>query len=597
MTVSQIPVSASVSSVPVSAALAGVLFAGQLRTTHDRWRSLFSSPPFRFQEGLTHRERIRLSYDRLRIVNEAVEAPQALAVDPVELTAIHEWAGAVDPGMATIISIHYNLFHGSLADHDAAGRDLSEYVRGDRIGTFLCTEVAHGNDAAQMETTATYDPAAREFVLRTPHPGAAKFMPNTGPAGGAKGAVVAARLIVEGTDQGVFLFLVPLSGGDGSPLPGIGVRPLPQTTSSPVDHCATVFDNVRLPYDALLQGDHGRLTPAGKFTSALGSSRRRFLESIGRVTMGKLCMTAHGLGVMRHALDVAMRYAHTRHTSGMTKGQRVPLIAHRGHHTPLLDAVATTYAATLLQRSVVRQWDRVGGEEREAYERLTAITKAWITWQSRAVMSACRERCGAQGLIQANGIALQLASIEGTITAEGDNTVIMQKAGGEMLLGGVDLKPESEIAAEGRELTDPQFLQDLLADIERISHTRAKARLRKRAASPLARWNSTVTPAVALADAHVHRLAAEALLTAAAQVPSGLPADLLRALHALFALRRIAANSGDLLARGRVTAVQVESLPDAVEEVLGFLEPHALTLTGAFGIAEEILETHPMLSA
>lgn len=68
--------------------LAGVLFAGQLRTTHDRWRSLFSSAPFRFREGLTHRERIRLSYGRLRIVNEAVEAPQALAVDPVELTAI-----------------------------------------------------------------------------------------------------------------------------------------------------------------------------------------------------------------------------------------------------------------------------------------------------------------------------------------------------------------------------------------------------------------------------------------------------------------------------------------------------------------------------
>ncbi len=429
MTDYQIPVSGSVSSVPISAALADVLFAGQLGTTHDRWRSLFSSAPFRFQEGLTHWGRICLSYDRLRIVNRAVEDPQVLAADPVELTAIHEWAGPVDPGMATVLSIHYNLFFGSLSDHEAAGRDLGEYVRAERIGTFLCTEVAHGNDAAQMETTATYDPAAREFALNTPHPEAAKFMPNTGPAGGAKGAVVAARLLVEGTDHGVFLFLVPLSDGDGSPLPGIGVRPLPQTTSSPVDHCATTFDNVRLPFDALLQGDHGRLTPDGEFTSALGSSRRRFLESIGRVTMGKLCMTAHGLGVMRHALDVAMRYAHTRQTTGMTKGQRVPLIAHRGHHTPLLDAVATTYAATLLQRSVVRQWDRASGEERETYERLTAITKAWITWRSRAVLSECRERCGAQGLIQANGIALQLASIEGTITAEGDNTVIMQKAG------------------------------------------------------------------------------------------------------------------------------------------------------------------------
>ncbi|MFF3994380.1 acyl-CoA dehydrogenase [Streptomyces cyaneofuscatus] len=597
MTDSQIPDSASVSSAPVSAALADVLFAGQLDTTHERWRRLFSSAPFRFEEGLTHRERIDLSYDRLRLVNETVEAPLVLASDPVELTAIHEWAGAVDPGMATMVSIHYNLFFGSLVDHEVAGRDLGEYVRAERIGTFLCTEVAHGNDAVHMETTATFDRATGGFVLNTPHAGAQKFMPNTGPAGGAKGGVVAARLIVDGTDHGVFLFLTPLSDRDGNPLPGVEVRPLPQTASSPVDHCATTFHDVRLPFSALLQGDHGRLTPDGEFTSALGSPRRRFLESIGRVTMGKLCMTAHSLGVMRHALDVAMRYAHTRVTSGMTKGQRVPLIAHHGHHTPLLDTVATTYAATLLQRSVVRQWDRVSGEEREAYERLTAISKAWITWRARAVMTECRERCGAQGLIQANGIALQLASIEGTITAEGDNTVIMQKAGGEMLLGGVNLKPESEIAAEDRELTDPQFLQDLLADIERISHTRAKARLRKRAASPLARWNASVTPAVGLADAHVHRLAAESLLTAAGQVPSGLPADLLRGLHALFALRRVAAHSGDLLARGRLTAGQVEGLPDAVDAVLGFLEPHALTLTRAFGVSEALLETHPMLSS
>ncbi|CAO0827392.1 Acyl-CoA oxidase OS=Streptomyces microflavus OX=1919 GN=Smic_02120 PE=3 SV=1 [Streptomyces microflavus] len=102
---------------------------------------------------------------------------------------------------------------------------------------------------------------------------------------------------------------------------------------------------------------------------------------------------------------------------------------------------------------------------------------------------------------------------------------------------------------------------------------------------------------MALADAHVHRLAAESLLTAAGQVPSGLPADLLRGLHALFTLRRVAAHSGDLLARRRLTAEQVEHLPDAVDAVLGFLEPHAVTLTRAFGVSETLLETHPMLSA
>ncbi|WP_405455424.1 acyl-CoA dehydrogenase family protein [Streptomyces sp. NBC_00101] len=590
MTDSQIPDAAVISSQ-----LAEVLYSGGLKTTHERWRSLFSSDTFHFQEGLTHRERIELSYRRLRLVNDAVRDPQGLADDPVELTAIHEWAGVVDPGMATIVAIHYNLFLGSLADHDPTGRDLSEFVDADRIGTFLCTEVAHGNDAVHMETTATFDRASKGFVLTTPTPAAAKFMPNTSAAGGAKSAVVAARLIIDGSDHGVFLFLTPLSDSTGRPLPGVEVRALPQTASSPVDHCATTFRDVRLPFDALLQGDHGRLTPDGVFTSSLGSPRRRFLQSIGRVTMGKLCMTAHSLGVMRHAVDVSMRYAHTRITSGMTNGQRVPLIAHRGHHASLLDAVATTYAATLLQRSVVQQWGLTAGDDREAYERLTAISKAWITWRAREVMTECRERCGAQGLALVNGIAMQLASIEGAITAEGDNRVIMEKAGGEMLLGGVELKPESETAPEDRDLADPQYLQDLMADVERIAHSRAKERLRRRAASPLARWNATVTPAVALADAHVHRLAGEALLTAAGQAPPGLSGDLLRALHGLFALRHLAAHSGDLLARGRLTAAQVEELPDAVDHVLAELEPHALSLTGGFAVSEALLEQHPML--
>ncbi|KQX84028.1 MULTISPECIES: acyl-CoA dehydrogenase family protein [Streptomyces] len=578
------------------AELTDILFAHRLESTHERWRSLFGSTPFAFREGLSHQERIALSYDRLRLVNAEVADPRHLVADPVELTALHEWAGIVDPGMATVASIHYNLFLGSLQDHDQAGRDVSAFLRADRVGTFLCTELAHGNDAAQMETTATLDRASGELVLNTPTPGAAKYMPNTGPTGGAKSAVVAARLIIDGDDNGVFLFLTPLSDEAGRPLPGVEVSPLPQAASSPVDHCTTVFREVRLPLGALLQGDHGRLTPEGAFSSSLGSPRKRFLRSIGRVTMGKLCMSAYSLGVTRHALAVAMRHAHSRVTSGMTSGQKVPLIAHRSHHAPLLDAVATTYAATLLHRSVVQQWTWAEDSDREANERLTAVAKGWITWQARTVMTECRERCGAQGLLLANGIAGQLAANEGTITAEGDNKVIWVKAAGEMLLGGFAPKPPSEIAPEHRALTDPEHLQDLMADLERIWHARARKRLRERAASPMARWNAAVTPALHLVDSHVHRLAGEALLTALSQAAAPLSRDLLRGLHALFALRWIAAHSGDLLAEGRMTAAQVQELPDAVEDVVAALAPHALTLTDAFAVPDALLDTYPMLN-
>lgn len=360
------------------------------------------SEAFAYREGLRHRERTELSYRRLRLVSAAVPDARALARDATALSAVHEWAGVADAGMATILSIHVNLFLGSLLDHDHDGRDLGPRLRMERIGTFLVTELAHGNDAPQMETTATFDPDTGEFLLTTPTQGACKWMPNTSTTGGPKDALVAARLVIEGTDHGVFLFLTPLTDTRGHHLPGVEVRRLPETASNPVDHCATFFHEVRLPHTAMLQGEHGRLTPEGEFVSNLGSARKRFLRSIGRVAMGKVCMSTYSLGTMRHALAVAVRYAHQRVTSGMTSGQRVPLFAHRSHHAPLLEALATTYAATLLHRSVVQRWAQAAEADREDTERLTAIAKGWITWQARSVMTECRERCGAQGLTLAN---------------------------------------------------------------------------------------------------------------------------------------------------------------------------------------------------
>ncbi|MEU6772480.1 acyl-CoA dehydrogenase [Streptomyces sp. NPDC046759] len=550
---------------------------------HGPWGRLFSSETFSFREGLTHRERTELSYERLRLVNAAVPDPCALAVDPVALTALHEHAGVADAGTATILSIHFNLFLGSLLDHDHAGRDLAPYTRMDRIGTFLCTERGHGNDAAQLETTAVLDRTSGGFVLHTPTPDACKFMPNTSSIGGAKDALVAARLVVDGEDHGIFLFLTPLSDEGGRHLPGVHVSRLPQTASSPLDHCETRFDHVRLPFTALLQGEHGRLTPQGEFSSTLRSLRARFLRSIGRVTMGKLCMSAYSVGTMRHAVTVATRHAHSRVTSAGTSRQRVPLFHHRSHHAPLLDALSTTYAATLLQRLAVRRWAEASGAERADAERLTAIAKGWITWAAREVMTECRERCGAHGLLLSTGIAYQLAANEGTITAEGDNVVIWVKAAAEMLSSGFTPHTVDELPPESRTLHHPLHLQNLLADLERIPRERARARLRSpNAGRGLDRWNGAVESALEFVGAHAHRLAGQELLSVARQARSPQARQLLTDLHRLFALRQVAAHSGELMADGRLTAEQVRRLPDAREAVVVALRPHALVLADAF---------------
>ncbi|MCW7944549.1 acyl-CoA oxidase [Streptomyces hygroscopicus] len=579
---------------PVAAALAHLLLEGAERDRrHGTWREMISRPAFSYRSGLSLAGRAALSYDRLRLLNGVLDDPVRFAADPHRLAALHEWIGPVDGGLTTLASIHYNLFLGSLVDHDHAGRDLSAFTSLQRTGTFLCTEVEHGNDVAAMETVAVLDRTSGGFRLHTPTPGAQKFMPNTSLTGGPKTAVVAARLIVDDEDQGVFLFLTPLSDHTGH-LPGVTVRPLPERTGTPVDHALTSFDHLWLPHEALLQAEHGRLARDGALASSLGNKRKRLLRSINRVTMGKLCMSAGTLGMARAALAIAVRYSHSRLIAGPRAGERIPVAAHRSHHSRLLDALATAYAMTFLHRTVVDRFAAHTEEDREEVERLAAIAKGWITWQARDITAECRERCGAQGLFPANGISDLSANIEGGITAEGDNLVIWVKAASEMVFGHRAAPPDTVPHAD---LTHLPFLRGLLAQVEVIWQARARAALREGpSGDPVGRWNVTSSAALEMVSAHARLQAADAFAAAAERAADPRARRLLRSLCRLFLLRQIDGHTGDLLAEGHMTPDQVKALPKTLDTVVADLAPHMMTLVDAFDFPAEMLSAIPIAS-
>lgn len=582
----------------VGAALTAVLL-DEPAAGHEHWAHLVSGPGFAHRPGLGHDERIELAYERLRLVNASVADPLALAADVHRLAALHEWTGVVDASLTTVAGIHYNLFLGSLHDHDddpspRHRRHLADLAAMRRIGTFLCTELDHGNDAGALETTATLDRATGTVELHTPHPGARKYMPNTSSAGGPKSAVVAARLLADGQDHGVFLLLVELADEDG-PRPGITVELLPARTGSPVDHCLTTFDRLRLPASALLGGDHGRLAADGSLTSAVGSRRKRFLRSIGRVTEGKLCMSASGVGVSRAALAIAVRYAGVRHISGTAAGSRVPLAAHRSHTDRLLTACATVYAMTFLHRAATRAWAGRTPEGRARTERLVAVTKAWTTWQARDVLIECRERCGAQGLFPANGLAEFPLDIEGAITAEGDNLAVWVKSAAEHVFDHEEHRPVRSSGA-GDLLDDPYALRDLLAADEARLRARAAAALRSGpAGDPLARWNHASPAAQDALGAYALVQAADAFLDAVGAVGDPQARALLADLCRLFLLQHVHPRGGDLAAAGLLPAGRLGELPAAIEALRVRLTPDLGTLTDAFGLPEALLARIPIL--
>ncbi|MFF2729419.1 acyl-CoA dehydrogenase [Streptomyces sp. NPDC058008] len=581
-------------TVPPSATelLTGVLLGPEFRREHGFWQRLISTEPFRRPVGGTPQERLELAYDRLRVLNRSLDSGARLAADPRALAALHTWLGPVDPALTTVAGIHYNLFLGSLLDHECAGRrDLSDYLTLRRIGTFLCTEVAHGNNAAAMETTATYDRERDGFVLHTPNAGAQKFMPNTSPAGGAKSGLVAARLMADGSDHGVRLFLVPLTD-EVEALPGIRVRPLPARMGSPVDHCLTSFDRLFVARDALLGSAVGAHE---EFRTGPGDRRRRFMTSIGRVTPGRISMSACAAGSARATLAVAVRYGGHRMISGGRGTPPVPVNAHRTHHGPLASAMATVFAMSLLYRRAQERWEACTDEEGRAdAARLVDVAKAWITWRAREVIVESRERCGAQALLENNGMTELVTGVEGAITAEGDNIALYAKAAGDMLFAAEPGREDTPVPYTG-DLADPRHLRALLASVQDIWFARARERaLRAPDADARGRWNAAAGHALRGVEAYAYRQAAEAYAEARAALPEGAARDRLGELERLFAVEWLARNSGDLLAAGLLNGAQVEALAETSEELIAAVAGHAPQLADAFALPEALLADWPI---
>lgn len=138
------------------------------------------------------------------------------------------------------------------------------------IGCYAQTELGHGSNLKQLETTSTYDIKTQEFVINSPTISSTKWW-----IGGlgllATHAIVQARLILNGKDFGPHTFICQIrSLDDHSPMPRIEVGeigPKAHGGMTATDNGWCRFDNVRIPHSQMLNR-FSNVTLDGKYEQA-----------------------------------------------------------------------------------------------------------------------------------------------------------------------------------------------------------------------------------------------------------------------------------------------------------------------------------------
>jgi len=198
--------------------------------------------------------------------------------DYVSLTlALLELARVIAP-----LSMHIQCQHtvgdrfNKLGTEEQKRRFMVPICEGEMVGCFCFTEPDTGSNPKMLKTTAVED--GDSYVLN----GTKRFVTN---GRFADVALIFARL--EGDISLLFVETNTEGFSRGPKMDKLGLRG--------TELCDLIMDDVRIPKENLLGGK------GGKFDALKDA-----------MTLGKLCLSAHCVGLMQAALDEAIKYSMTR---------------------------------------------------------------------------------------------------------------------------------------------------------------------------------------------------------------------------------------------------------------------------------------------
>jgi acyl-CoA oxidase len=540
-----------------------------------------------------------------------------------------------DLSLLVKIGVQFGLFGGAVLHLGTAThheRYLADIAALRLPGCFAMTETGHGSNVQALETTATYDAAADEFVIHTPTESARKdYIGNAARDG--RMAAVFAQLVVGDEGRGVHALLVPIRDEQGEVLPGVRIEDCGAKLGlDGVDNGRIWFDHVRVPREALLDR-YAQVRPDGTYFSPIESSTKRFFTMLGTLIQGRVSVGGASMNATKVALTIAIRHGLERRQFGVPGEPEALLMDYRTHQRRLLIPLAHTYALHFAQAELVDQLHEAfssagdGDLERRELETLAAGVKAVSTWHATSTIQECREACGGAGYLAGNRFAALKADTDVFTTFEGDNTVLIQLAAKNLLTGFRDdlgeLDPlgtaaffAGQVYETVAERTAIRELLTRLSDDLRPGRKDEGELLDRETGLELLRWRAEHTlggaarrlkggfdagrdPFSVLVDTQDHvfavgrvwvdQVVGEAFSRAVDRCPAGPERDALDTLCSLYILSTIEADRGWYQEHGRLSSTRSKAVIKAVNALCGRLRQQAGELVEAFGVPEGAL--------
>ena len=515
------------------------------------------------------------------------------------------------------ISLHETMFLANIegqASKEQKEKWIGPTKRYEILGAYAQTEMGHGSYIRGLETTATYDPKAQEFILHNPTLTSLKWWPG-GVGYTATHAVVVAKLIIQEKDYGIHHFIVPLrSLKDHTHLPGVKTGDIgPKFGYDGVDNGFLQLDSVRIPRENMLMA-HARVDPDGTYTkpphTRLSYATMIYVRSL---------IVDYASDNLSRAVTIATRYSVVRRQTPIkVGGPETHILDYTTQQYKVLPEIANSYALKMAAICMMRiyltskrEMDTGNLTSLPVLHATSAGLKAFSTEMASRGIEACRLACGGMGYSLASGLPQLYMRVVPSQTYEGDNTVLYLQTARFLHKLYQQQVPQSQLSQDVTYLAsdyqrrkiwapqNPDQLLDAEAHVDayrqhalclvlkahRITDV-ALARTNDQASA----WNSASVAWVRAAKAHCHLSVVQMFLATLQSTKLSINNQhILKELYNLFALYGIAENAQEFQLDEYMSSQQVDMVQEQVYKLLHAIRKEAVPLVDAFDLRNELL--------